>query len=49
MISFLDTKVKADYSKLAYDFKFNDLDGSELNLIEPQHPIAAQPTQPQET
>ena len=34
MISFLDTKVKADYSKLAYDFKFNDLDGSELNLIE---------------
>ena len=34
MISFLDTNVKADYSTLAYDFKFNDLDGSELNLIE---------------
>ena len=32
MISFLDTKIKADYSKLAYNFKFNDLDGSELNL-----------------
>ena len=34
MISFLDTNVKADYSTLAYDFKFNDLDGSELNLNE---------------
>ena len=34
MISFLDTNAKADYSTLAYDFKFNDLDGSELNLNE---------------
>ena len=34
MISFLDTNTKADYSTLAYDFKFNDLDGSELNLNE---------------
>ena len=32
MISFLDTHGKADYNKLAYDFKFNDLVGSELNL-----------------
>ncbi len=34
MISFLDTNTKADYNKLAYEFKFNDLDGSELNLNE---------------
>ena len=34
MISFLDRNAKADYSTLAYDFKFNDLDGSELNLNE---------------
>ena len=32
MISFLGTNIKADYSKLAYDYKFNDIDGSELNL-----------------
>ena len=32
MMSFLGTNIKADYSKLAYDYKFNDLDGSELNL-----------------
>ena len=32
MISFLGTNIYADYSKLAYDYKFNDLDGSELNL-----------------
>ena len=32
MISFLGTIIKADYSKLAYDYKFNDIDGSELNL-----------------
>mgnify|MGYP000862493991 CR=1 FL=1 len=32
MISFLGTNIKADYSKLAYEYKFNDLDGSELNL-----------------
>ena len=32
MFSFLGTNIKADYSKLAYDYKFNDLDGSELNL-----------------
>ena len=34
MISFLNTHVKAEYNKLAYDFKFKDLDGSELNLNE---------------
>ena len=32
MMSFLGTNIKADYSNLAYDYKFNDLDGSELNL-----------------
>ena len=32
MFSFLGTNIKADYSKLAYDYKFNDIDGSELNL-----------------
>ena len=32
MFSFLKTNIKADYSKLAYDYKFNDIDGSELNL-----------------
>ena len=34
MITFLENNTKADYSKLAYDYKFNDLDGSELNLNE---------------
>ena len=34
MISFLGNKVSADYNKLAYDFKFKDLDGSALNLSE---------------
>jgi len=34
MISFLGSKVSADYDKLAYDFKFKDLDGSVLNLSE---------------
>ena len=34
MISFLGINVKADYKKLAYDYKFNALDGSELNLNE---------------
>ncbi len=33
-ISFLSTGVTADYSKLAYDFNFNDLDGSILKLSE---------------
>ena len=32
MFSFLGINIKADYSKLAYNYKFNDLDGSELNL-----------------
>ena len=31
-MSLLETSVKADYSKLAYDYKFNALDGSQLNL-----------------
>ena len=34
MISFLGNKVSADYDKLAYDFNFNDLDGSTLSLSE---------------
>ena len=34
MISFLGINVKADYKKLAYDYKFNDLDGREINLNE---------------
>ena len=34
MISFFGNKVSADYDKLAYDFKFKDLDGSALNLSE---------------
>ena len=34
MISFFGNKVSANYDKLAYDFKFKDLDGSDLNLSE---------------
>ena len=34
MISFLGNNVNADYEKLAYDFKFRDLDGAALNLSE---------------
>ena len=34
MNSFLEINTKADYSKLAYDYKFNDLDGREINLNE---------------
>ena len=34
MMPFLGNKVSADYDKLAYDFKFKDLDGSALNLSE---------------
>ena len=32
MISFIGNKLSADYEKLAYDFHFNDLDGSPLSL-----------------
>ena len=32
MISFLSNTSSAKYEKLAYDFKFNDLDGSVLSL-----------------
>tara|TARA_B100000686_G_scaffold318566_1_gene368479 strand:+ start:143 stop:697 length:555 start_codon:yes stop_codon:yes gene_type:complete len=32
MISFIGNKLSADYEKLAYDFQFNDLDGSSLSL-----------------
>ena len=32
MFSFLGTNIKADYNKLAYDYKFNDIDGNDLNL-----------------
>ena len=34
MTSFIQGKLSANYEKLAYDFKFNDLDGSSLNLSE---------------
>ena len=34
MMSFFGTNLSADYEKLAYDFKFRDLDGSTLNLSE---------------
>ena len=34
MISFFTNTVNADYKKLAYDFKFKDLDGSILSLSE---------------
>ena len=34
IMSFFTTGVSGDYSKLAYDFNFNDLDGSLLNLSE---------------
>ena len=33
-MSFFSTNVTASYDKLAYDFQFNDLDGSPLNLSE---------------
>ena len=32
MISFFWNKVTANYEKLAYDFQFRDLDGSQLSL-----------------
>ena len=34
IMSFFTTGVFGDYNKLAYDFNFNDLDGSILNLSE---------------
>tara|TARA_Y100000817_G_C16815562_1_gene526359 strand:+ start:330 stop:881 length:552 start_codon:yes stop_codon:yes gene_type:complete len=34
MISLFTTSVKGSYNKLAYDFSFNDLDGSKINLSE---------------
>ena len=34
MISLFSTSSKANYEKLAYDFSFKDLDGSELKLSE---------------
>lgn len=34
MITFFGDNVSANYEKLAYDFKFKDLDGSTLNLSE---------------
>ena len=39
MISFFTEKATADYEKLAYDFKFNDLDGTILNLSEYKNKI----------
>ena len=32
IMSFFSTNIAANYDKLAYDFNFNDLDGSPLNL-----------------
>ena len=34
MITFFGDNVSANYEKLAYDFKFKDLDGNTLNLSE---------------
>ena len=34
IMSFFSTSVTANYDKLAYDFNFNDLDGTQLNLKE---------------
>ena len=34
MISLFTTNVSANYDKLAYDFNFNDLDGTTINLEE---------------
>ena len=34
IMSFFSTSVTSNYDKLAYDFNFNDLDGSPLNLTE---------------
>ncbi len=34
MISFLTNNLNANYEKIAYDFKFKDLDGSTLSLSE---------------
>jgi glutathione peroxidase len=34
LISLIGNNVNADYEKLAYEFKFKDLDGSNLNLSE---------------
>jgi len=34
IMSFFSTNVTANYDKLAYDFNFNDLDGTQLNLKE---------------
>ena len=34
MISFLSSKLNSSYEKLAFDFSFNDLDGSEIKLSE---------------
>ena len=33
MISIFGNKVNANYDKLAYDFQFNDLDGSPLSCL----------------
>ena len=34
MISFFSSKLNSSYEKLAFDFSFNDLDGSEIKLSE---------------
>ena len=34
IMSLFSTNVSGNYDKLAYDFNFNDLDGSLLNLSE---------------
>ena len=39
MITFFGDNVSANYEKLAYDFKFKDLDGSTLNLSEHKNKI----------
>ncbi len=41
IMSFFSTSVTANYDKLAYDFNFNDLDGSPLNLTEYKNKVIA--------
>ncbi len=39
IMTFFGTKVSSDYQKLAYDFNFQNIDGSELKLSEYQNKI----------
>ena len=49
MISFFMNNVEAKYEKLAYDYEFNDLDGSSLNLSEFKNKVIIVVISPVET